>query len=84
VHHGDRLLYSRERIRNRRCGCGENHVALYLQNMRLATVMDDLKAEMGGKGTTVGNLRLYLNKRVYLEGIDVSLEDVKITPTGVG
>ena len=46
--------------------------------------MDGLKAEMGSKGTTVGNLRLYLNKRVYLEGIDVSLEDVKITPTGVG
>ena len=57
---------------------------LYLQNMRLTTVMDDLKAEMDGKGTTAGNLRLYLNKRLYVEGIDVSPEDVKITPTGNG
>ena len=57
---------------------------LYLQNMRLTTVLDDLKTEMDGKGTTAGNLRLYLNKRLYVEGIDVRPEDVKITPTGNG
>ena len=57
---------------------------LYLQNMRLTTVMDDLKAEMDGKGTTAGNLRLYLQKRLYVEGIDVGPESVKITPNGNG
>ena len=57
---------------------------LYLQNMRLTTVMDDLKAEMDGKGTTAGNLRLYLQKRLYVEGIDVAPESVKIRPTGNG
>ena len=57
---------------------------LYLQNMRLTTVMDDLKTEMDGKGMTAGNLRLYLQKRLYVEGIDVSPESVKITPTGNG
>jgi len=57
---------------------------LYLQNMRLSTVMDDLKVEMDGKGSTAGNLRLYLNKRLYVEGVDVRPEDVKITPTGNG
>lgn len=57
---------------------------LYLQNHRLITVMDDLKAEMDGKGTTAGNLRLYLQKRLYVEGIDVAPESVKIRPTGNG
>ena len=57
---------------------------LYLQNMRLTTVMDDLQAEMDGKGTTAGNLRLYLQKRLYVEGIDVAPESVKIRPTGNG
>ena len=57
---------------------------LYLQNMRLSTVMDDLKVEMDGKGSTAGNLRLYLNKRLYVEGVDVRPEDVKITRTGNG
>ncbi len=57
---------------------------LYLQNLRLKTVLDDLKVEMDGKGTTAGNLRLYLNKRLYVEGIDVRPEDVKITQTGNG
>ena len=57
---------------------------LYLQNMRLTTVLEDLKAEMDGKGSTAGNIRLYLNKRLYVEGVDVGPEDVKITPTGNG
>ena len=57
---------------------------LYLQNMRVSTVMDDLKAELDGKGTTAGNLRLYLNKRLYVEGIDIGPENVKITPVNGG
>jgi len=57
---------------------------LYLQNMRISTVMDDLKADMDGKGATAANLRLYLNQRLYVEGVDVGAEDVKITPAGNG
>ena len=52
---------------------------MYLQNMRLATVMDDLKVEMDGKAATASTLRVYLNKRLYVEGVDVQPEDVKIT-----
>ena len=53
---------------------------LYVQGMRVKTVLSDLKTEMDGSGTTANNLRLNLSSRLYVEGIQLEPEDVKISP----
>ena len=53
---------------------------LYVQGMRVETVLADLKTELDGKGTTAGNLRLNLSSRLYVEGISLTPDAVKITP----
>ncbi len=53
---------------------------LYVQGMRVKTVLADLKEELDGRGTTASNLRLDLSSRLYVEGISLGRDDVKITP----
>ena len=57
---------------------------LYVQGMRIRTVLSDLKEEVDGKGTTASALRLELSSRLYVEGVTLSREDVKITPAPSG
>ena len=57
---------------------------LYMQKMRVATVFEDLKAELDGTGTATGTLRRNLIQRLYIEGIRVRPDDVVITPTSAG
>jgi hypothetical protein len=57
---------------------------LYMQKMRIGTVLEDLKSELDGTGTTTGTLRRDLIQRLYIEGIRVTPEDVVITPTAAG
>ena len=53
---------------------------LYLQGMRVKTVLADLKEELDGKGTTANSLRLNLSSRLYVEGIALEPEAVRVTP----
>ena len=57
---------------------------LYMQKMRIGTVLADVKTELDGTGTTTGTLRRTIIQRLYVEGIRVQPEDVVITPTNVG
>ncbi len=57
---------------------------LYVQGMRVRTVLADLKEEVDGKGTTASALRLELSSRLYVEGVTLSRDDVKITPAPSG
>jgi hypothetical protein len=57
---------------------------LYVQGMRIRTVLSDLKEEVDGKGTTASALRLELSSRLYVEGVTLSRDDVKITPAPSG
>jgi len=53
---------------------------LYLESIRLKTVLSDLKEELDGTGTTAGSVRLNLASRLYIEGMALGPEAVKITP----
>ena len=57
---------------------------LYLQSIRVKTVLADLKEEVDGMGTTANSLRLNLSSRLYIEGISLDSSAVKITrgPSG--
>ncbi len=57
---------------------------LYIQGMRVRTVLADLKEEVDGKGTTASALRFELSSRLYVEGVTLSRDDVKITPAPSG
>ncbi len=53
---------------------------LYIEGLRVKTVLADLKGELDGAGTTAGSVRLNLASRLYIEGIALGPEAVKITP----
>jgi hypothetical protein len=57
---------------------------LYIQKMRIGTVLQDLKEELDGTGTASGTLRRTLVQRLYVEGVRVEPEDIVVTPTNVG
>lgn len=57
---------------------------LFMQKLRIETVLTDLKTELDGKGTTTNALRRTLVQRLYIEGISVTPADVVITPTNAG
>ncbi len=57
---------------------------LYMQKMRISTVLEDVKTELDGTGTTTSTLRRTIIQRLYVEGINVAPEDLDITPTNVG
>jgi hypothetical protein len=57
---------------------------LYLESIRLKTVLSDLKEEVDGTGATAGSLRLNLASRLYIEGIVLGPEAVKVTPGTIG
>lgn len=56
----------------------------YLENMRIAAVLDDIKAEMDGKGVTANRIRISLVRRLDIEMIKLSMENVKIKKSGTG
>jgi hypothetical protein len=53
---------------------------LYLESLRVKTVLSDLKEELDGAGPTAGSLRLNLASRLYVEGVALGPEAVKVTP----
>ena len=57
---------------------------LYLQKMRIGTVLEDVKAEVDGTNVNIGTLRRTVVQRLYVEGVRVPGDDVIITPTSNG
>ena len=57
---------------------------LYMQKMRIGTVLEDVKAEVDGTNVNTGTLRRTIVQRLYIEGIRVGPDDVVITPTNNG
>lgn len=54
-------------------------VPMYLQNMRLSTVLDDVEMELSGQGATPANIQHELDRRFAVEGIRLPRDHVKIT-----
>lgn len=59
-------------------------VPLYLKKMRLTTVLNDVQSELNGQGPTPGTIRVALEKRFDIEGVDIPRDAVKISQTGNG
>ena len=57
---------------------------LYMQKMRIDTVLQDVKAEVDGTNINTGTLRRTIIQRLYVEGIRVLPEDIDIKPTSNG
>jgi len=57
---------------------------LFMQKLRIETVLGDLKTEFDGKGATAASLRRELIQRLYIEGITIGADDVVITQTRAG
>ena len=51
---------------------------LYMQKMRLNTVLNDIEQEMQGRGNSVQSIRNELESRFYIEGLQIPRENVSI------
>ena len=57
---------------------------LYLQHLRLATIMDDVHDELGGTGTTPAGIRSTLSRHFTVEGLRIPPDEIKITQSRDG
>jgi hypothetical protein len=57
---------------------------MFLQNMRLSTILDDLETELSGDGPTPAKIQNELERRLIVEGIRLPKEQVKITQGKTG
>ena len=54
-------------------------VPMYLQNMRLSTLLEDVKTELDGTGASPATIQRELYRRVSVEGLRLPAENVTIT-----
>ncbi|HEX5418581.1 MAG TPA: DUF4845 domain-containing protein [Gammaproteobacteria bacterium] len=59
-------------------------VPMYMQNLKLSTVLDEVHSELDGQGATSGSIRVALGKHFDIEGIELPSDDVKINPVRDG
>jgi hypothetical protein len=52
-------------------------VPMYMQNMRLSTILEDMQSEFNGEPTPVG-IQRELYKRFAVEGINLPADNIKI------
>jgi hypothetical protein len=57
---------------------------MYIKNMRLSTVLDDVQTELSGKGSTPSSIRVELAKRFSVEDIDLPADNIKINQSRNG
>lgn len=53
---------------------------MYMQNMRLSTLIEDVQAELNGKGASPATIQRELYKRISIEDIRLPESNVSITP----
>jgi hypothetical protein len=59
-------------------------VPLYMERMRIGTVLSDLQQELATGGNTVPSIRLALESRFNIENLDVPRDEVEISQGGIG
>ena len=59
-------------------------VPLYLQEMKLTSVLDDVKEELDGRGATPGQIRSALQRRFDVNSVTLPTESVKINQSRNG
>lgn len=57
---------------------------IYLENMRLKTILNDLENDPGRTSVSPEGIRLELSQRFYVEGVRVPPENVKISQVREG
>ena len=59
-------------------------VPLYLEKMRIGTVLEDLKTETSAGGNTAAGIRYTLDNRFYIENVDIKDDEIEISLEGDG
>ena len=57
---------------------------MYIKNMRMNTILDDVKRDMSGNGPTPQSIRYELAKRFSVEDVNVDVDALKITQSKNG
>jgi hypothetical protein len=57
---------------------------MYIKNMRMSQILDDVRDELGGQGSTPVTIRNEFGKRFAIEDISLSTEALKITQSKNG
>ena len=57
---------------------------MYIKNMRMSTILNDVESELSGQGTTPAGIRQELEKRFSIEDMRLSAEQLKITQSKSG
>jgi hypothetical protein len=57
---------------------------MYIQNMRMNTILDDIKRDLSGNAPTPQSIRYELAKRFSVEDLNLELDAMKITQSKNG
>jgi hypothetical protein len=57
---------------------------MYLKNMRMSQILDDVETELAGQGPTPVTIRQEFGKRFAIEDVNLSTDAVKITQSRNG
>jgi hypothetical protein len=57
---------------------------MYIKNMRMNTILDDIQTEMSGNGPTPQSIRNALARRFSVEDINLNIDAMKITQSKNG
>jgi hypothetical protein len=59
-------------------------VPLYMERMRVQTVLEDLSEELSESTNTATSIRQALQDRLYIENLDIPREEIEIARAGEG
>lgn len=59
-------------------------VPLYMERMRVHTVLDDLKTQLSDGGNSPQDIRRALDSRMVVESLNIPSEEISIMPGGQG
>ena len=57
---------------------------MYIKNMRMSTILDDVKRDLSGNGPTPQSIRAELGRRFSVEDVNMDIDALKITQTKNG
>jgi Domain of unknown function (DUF4845) len=59
-------------------------VPIYIKNMRMNTILEQIQSELSGQGATPSTIRVALAKRFAVEDINMDIDALKITQSKDG